>query len=934
MYVKYKKVIKNRFIIAIHIFLLCAIQSFASKNILFLHSYHAEHNWTNYLLDGINESFKNYGGVTLFHEYLDAKRYPKTNFKSSYAMYLNEKYKNTAIDVLVTTDNPALTIIREYREQLFPDTPIIYMGINQVTQELMHASGMTGVFENTDLSQAIFDIKKLTGKDEIIIISEKTETGMANMNKVKIASHNIYAPGKIHYIEEISDEEIPIVFEKYDSDIPIFQVGQIVSKSNNGGLISWKDGAQLLTDLLPNPLFNLVVASLDYGTVGAYQLSGDVHAKQASKIIKLVLEGASVDSIEPIRKSDAIWVFDWNKLKKLNIEENNIPSHSIMLNKEKSFYNRYKLLVWIIIVLFLVIIIIIFMLLEIIRRGNRANDLLVENERRYIDLADASSIIFWETNKNIEVNYVSGNSNNMLPIEEENIKGRKLEDIFGSLLNIEFPLNKLQSLLNNKKYISNLQFQVKSRNGENDLQIFILNGKPIYDSKNNFLGYRGICKEITAEFLLSRELAYLAEYDTITGLINRNSFNENLRNIISEDLEKEKNFICSLSLDRFKLVSETAGHLVGDAMIKEISNILKNAVDRYDILARLSRDEFGIIIQDKSIEEARNICQTIIQNINSFKFKWTNKYLNVGISVGLISINSDLNDTELVSKANLACQKSKETGRGSLYVANYDYSDLYDEEIQRGYIANVTQSLEENRFFLVRQLITTAIKDNENYKHYEILVRYRDVDGSLVPPYLFIPAAEKHGVIEMIDFWIVKTVLTRYEEFFPENNSMVSINLSGISLSSENFVTKIKKLIHQVKLKPENICFEITETAVISQLSRALKFINEMKGLGVKFALDDFGSGSSSFGYLKEIPVDYLKIDGSLIKNIVSEPYDRAIVESVNKIAHMMGMKTIAEFVENDDIRSLLIELGVDFVQGYGIGKPEEFYTHNNISKK
>jgi EAL domain-containing protein (putative c-di-GMP-specific phosphodiesterase class I) len=235
----------------------------------------------------------------------------------------------------------------------------------------------------------------------------------------------------------------------------------------------------------------------------------------------------------------------------------------------------------------------------------------------------------------------------------------------------------------------------------------------------------------------------------------------------------------------------------------------------------------------------------------------------------------------------------------------------------------VPHAIEQGQFYLNKQRIKSLSPTSPDQAHYELLIRYRDDEGHVLPPNVFIPAAEKHSVITLIDQWVLSTALARYQEFFPAGDTVISINLSGVSISDETFVNKIVDMVRGSSVDPRNICFEITETAAISQLPLALDFIHQLRALGVQFALDDFGSGASFFGYLKQLPIDYLKIDGSLVKNIVHEPTDRAIVESICAIARIMNMKTIAEFVENAEIEALLSDIGVDYVQGYGVHMPE-----------
>ena len=438
------------------------------------------------------------------------------------------------------------------------------------------------------------------------------------------------------------------------------------------------------------------------------------------------------------------------------------------------------------------------------------------------------------------------------------------------------------------------------------------------------MGYRGIKREITKEYNLSETIAYQASYDFLTGLMNRQEFITHLKDLVYETLISQKSSVlCYLDLDRFKLVNDTAGHLVGDSLLIEVTNTISSCLREADIMGRLGGDEFGLLLKGVSTADAQQICEEIINQVSSNRFQWNNRFFDIGISIGIISIlNNPIDAIELLSKADLACYRAKDLGRGRFYVADTKNKDLNNVQLQMEYIASVSQAIEQNQFYLVKQKIK-SILEPDNYCHYEILLRYRDQNGNNISPALFIPAAEKYGVISIIDRWVLETIVKNYHSYFPDGQTMISINISGMSISSNDFTDFVLDLLNSSDINPRCICLEITETAAISQWSQALKFISTMKKLNVYFALDDFGSGLSSFSYLKDLPVDYLKIDGSLVKNIVSEPSDRAIVEAIHFIAKNKNIKTIAEFVENKQIQQTLATIGVDYAQGYGIHKPE-----------
>ncbi|WP_354624045.1 EAL domain-containing protein [Psychromonas sp. MME2] len=917
---------RHCFFYYISILLLFSLSSPASaiNNVLFIHSYHGEHGWTSFLKQGFNDAFKDDNDTRLFHEYMDAKRFPnpKEEFRSLFINYLRDKYKNTVIDVLVISDDAALSLIRANRSRFFPEVPIVFLGINRVSEELVNEPNMTGVFENRDIGQTLIDIKNHTGQNHVVVITDQSEAGKANVWKIEQVKNHPESPAKVTIIDDLKDTTITASFQGIGEKIPVLLIGQLVSPALNDALLSWNDGVKAVTDRITNPVYTIAITTLDYGVVGAHELDGRQHAARAALMIKQLLAGVSISDIPAITKAKSRWIFNWENLKNYHhLSTMPLPLNSELINQERTFYQQYKLIVWLVGIAFIVFIIVIILLTEIIRRGIHNRRILLENETRYKDLAHAGANIFWETNVDNCISYLSGDAKLAFGIDSQQMIGNRIDLLFENKKVFDFPWADYNLALARKVALDNLIFKVKS--ADHDVKVFMVKGKPLFNDKFQYLGYRGIYKEVTHELKLSQQLAYQADYDSLTNLINRSNFNRKLKEVVKEQSgDKVTAFVCFLDLDHFKLVNDTAGHLIGDAMLAEVAQVIANAIGDTDTLGRLGGDEFGLIIKAQQPVEVQSICEMIIRNVSNYKYHWNDRYFDVGVSIGAVPICKGLTATELLSKADLSCYKAKDLGRGRVYIADSSGANLYADELQMGYIANVSQVIEQKRFYLAKQLIKPLDNSTGDAPHYEILIRYCDRNGDMVPPGVFIPAAEKHGVIGLIDNWVLTTIFERYQQFFPDQNTTVSINLSGISLSNQEFFNNVLQLVRNSSIEPQKICFEITETAIISQLSQALEFIHEMKGLGIKFALDDFGSGVSSFGYLKNLPVDYLKIDGSLVKNIVTEKTDLAIVRSINDIAHMMNIKTIAEFVENQEICDLLEEIGVDYVQGYGIEKP------------
>lgn len=903
--------------------LLISMSASATKNqnVLLIHSYHAEHPWTSYLKEGFDDALSNYPNVQLFHEYMDTKRNPDVVYQQHFYDYLSKKYSNYTIDATVVTDDAAMQFVQAHHDDFFRSIPIVFVGVNRVTNEILNSKGMTGVFENRDLLQSLIDIKAFMAMDEVIVITDTTITGESNRIKLAAAKDYPQAPQQIHMIDGLVDNDISVVFNDYPADIPVFLIGQIRDSRKNNALMPWTSGSKLLSSLIPNPIFSIGVISLDFGTVGAHELNGQQHAKKGASLLLQVLDGKDINDVEAITKATSQWVFNWQNIKQHRLEHQPLPTGAWIVNKDSDFYEEHKTIVLIIGACFLIAIIIILLLMEVIRRGRKTRDLLVENETRYRDLAHAGANIFWETDTSHRLSYMSGNTKQVFDLTKKEMLGNTFAEMAKNHPKVNFPWKQYESEIGQLLALNNLIFKLSFK--DQNQKIMLLNGKPVFDADNRFIGYRGITREITAEHLLSEKVAYQASHDSLTGLINRMSFNQKLKELVESEQDNGRVYICFLDLDNFKLVNDAGGHLIGDAMLGEITREIASCITDNDILGRLGGDEFGLILYQSDLTEVQQICENIIHKVQAHQLHWQDKSFSVGISIGVVPFYNNLNEVELLSKADLACYKAKELGKGRMYITGDNDEQLYNETLQLGYISSIAQVIEQDRFFLAKQRITVTDKQKNSNEHFEILIRYKDEQGNLVPPGLFIPAAEKHGLIILIDKWVIKTLVDNYETYFPNMNTTVSINLSGISLCNQDFIAYVIDVMQSSNIDSKHICFEITETAVISQINQAQEFIHKMKAFGYQFALDDFGSGASSFGYLKSLPVDFLKIDGSLVRNIVTEATDRAIVESINSIAHMMGMQTIAEFVEDEDIRDVLKDIGVDFVQGYGVHKPE-----------
>jgi len=459
-----------------------------------------------------------------------------------------------------------------------------------------------------------------------------------------------------------------------------------------------------------------------------------------------------------------------------------------------------------------------------------------------------------------------------------------------------------------------------------------LTSAPVRDRNKDIIGSVLVFQDISKSRELERELTYQASHDPITGLLNRREFEHRLAELIKEArVDGEHHVICYVDLDQFKIVNDTCGHNAGDELLRQLSALLAESLRGSDTLARLGGDEFGVLLRNCTTERGVAIANELRRRIEEFRFTWDARTFSVGASIGLAGISQHAESaTELMSMADAACYAAKDAGRNRVHVHTPDDAEIEERWGQMQWASRIQEAIDEDRLRLYSQPIVPADGSTAALRHFEIFVRMIGHDGEMVPPGAFIPAAERYDLMTAIDRWVVRNTLS-WMGAESADTSLIAINLSGSSVNNREFLEDIKAQIDHFRVRPERLCFEITETAAISDLVKARHFIDELKVLGCRFALDDFGSGLSSFGYLKTLPVDYLKIDGMFVRDILSDPFDNAMVESINSIGQLMGLKTIAEFVENQETMSRLADLGIDYVQGYHIGRPEPLENATGI---
>ncbi|WP_339427433.1 MULTISPECIES: EAL domain-containing protein [unclassified Pseudomonas] len=441
-----------------------------------------------------------------------------------------------------------------------------------------------------------------------------------------------------------------------------------------------------------------------------------------------------------------------------------------------------------------------------------------------------------------------------------------------------------------------------------------------------------VLHDMTQERQYIANLSWQATHDALTGLANRREFEFRLEQVLHPAGQQDggRHALMFLDLDQFKLVNDTCGHAAGDELLRHICALLQSDLREGDTLARLGGDEFGILLENCPAVVAEKIAESLRHTVQNLHFVWKGRPFMTTVSVGLVHLGQTPTTLETsLRAADMACYMAKEKGRNRVQVYHADDSELSLRFGEMAWVQRLHMALEENRFCLYAQEISPLGQTDAGNGHIEILLRLHDEAGRIILPDSFIPAAERYGLMTSLDRWVVENVFKIIARCLQErpNRPMAvcAINLSGITIGDDEFLGFLREKFHTYNIPPSMICFEITETSAIANLGSAIRFINELKALGCQFSLDDFCAGMSSFAYLKHLPVDFLKIDGSFVKDMLDDPINRAMVEVINHIGHVMGKRTIAEFVETPQIEQALLDIGVDYAQGYLIERPQLF---------
>lgn len=446
---------------------------------------------------------------------------------------------------------------------------------------------------------------------------------------------------------------------------------------------------------------------------------------------------------------------------------------------------------------------------------------------------------------------------------------------------------------------------------------------PIRDSRGVIHGVVLVFRDVTNDRLARRQLEYLAQHDTLTGLNNRHYFEQQLDHVVQRAArDQSASALFYIDLDQFKVINDTAGHAAGDGLLTEVAHQFAGRLRKGDILARLGGDEFGVLLENIPLDKIDNIARSYIKAMDGFHFHWDGKQYDITPSLGISLIDhATKSAAEAMREADIACYIAKREGRNRYHLYSPDDESGLDTVGEMGVVNDIRRALVNNDFILYQQPIVEVASGKVSI--HEFLLRLKSNDSELISPASFIPVAERYGLMPMIDQWVVRNTLIYLQQQFAQGKAgMCSINLSGASFGDNELLGIFKSFIQQQPELAKFVMIEVTETSAVRHIEKAIDFMRELRALGIRFALDDFGTGFSSFAYLKHLPIEFIKIDGTFVRDIITDPVDQAMVRSINHIAHSLGKKTIAEFVENEGILHYLQEIDVDMVQGYHIGRP------------
>ncbi len=566
--------------------------------------------------------------------------------------------------------------------------------------------------------------------------------------------------------------------------------------------------------------------------------------------------------------------------------------------------------------------------LQRIMELSSTNHALSEQHERLSDFAAMGADLFWESDQQGRFNYLSEGYQTLTGVAASTMLGQPIDSpAVPALLPAEHA--GVTDVQGARLPVHDHTFDWNLPDGR--AAVLLSNAVPIHDDCANFRGFRGTVRDVTEQHRLAEKLKHQATHDDLTELSNRREFERRLNALLLNAQQgNTAHAVCFVDLDQFKIVNDTCGHAAGDALLRRIAQELLQRLRRRDTLARLGGDEFGILLEHCQPADALALAQEVRNTIADIRFQWREHMFNVSASIGLVAIDANSEDlASVMMAADTACYAAKEAGRNQVHLYAADERALLRQRDEMQWATLINDALDKDRFILLAQpilpLSEPADSEREKHNHFELLLRMRAADDSLIAPGAFLPAAERHGLATRLDRWVVdaafRALLISGKRF--NAVAMCSINLCGQSLTDADFIDHLSQRFREHALLASKICFDITESTAVTNLNAAIGFMERLRRFGCRFAIDDFGSGVSSYSCLRNLPVEFIKIDGALVRAMADDKIDSAMVQSIHDMGRVLGKETVAEHVESAEILQRLRDIGVNYAQGDAVAKPQ-----------
>jgi diguanylate cyclase (GGDEF)-like protein/PAS domain S-box-containing protein len=926
-------------------------------NILILNSY-SNNQWTDSLNQGIFEAFdtmeKEYVTYT---ENMDYKRFPGVLYQHLLTEQFAYKYKNTRIDIILTTDDRALLFALEHRKEMFSDAPIIFSGVHKnVADRIMERyDRITGVYEQIDTATTIQYAKQINQNlKKVYLLSEYTETAIITEAMIVNDIHATAPELEIISLSNYTLHEILEIVPQLTPDSILLMGPYSVDKGNEH-----YGGQNLIKNISKKssvPIYVLYEYEFGTGALGGHLLMGEFQGRKAGNLAIDVLNGDPIDDMKPVLEDSYQATFDYNALLKHDISLKSLPKDSIIINRDINFFERYRTGVIIVLSIFVLLILFIAVLMFNIRKRIRAEKVLKEqnteiqqlyetvsiseeelkaqfdelweiknhlaiSEERYRLVSEASNDIIWELDIRTNIVYFPERLFGFTDLKYLKSK-MHYKELIGIIHPEDLALFKNGVIKHVWGETPNLETEMRMKVNDEGYLWFSVHAKAIYNGKNKPIRLSGCFTDITEKKKNLQMIEELAYYDTLTGMRNRAGFMKSITMVHEEAKRYNRRYaIIYFDLDNFKDLNDTFGHTFGDEVLVQVAQKTQAICDSNSYVARLGGDEFIMLLTNATDDLIHTRVEDILTTCQE-KMIVQDRPIYISASIGVSIYPEHATDYEtLIRYADIAMYVAKREGKMQYKIFADSWYQLLEGKVILS--ENVRIAIEDKQFMVYYQPQIDMTSGNIN--HLEALIRWKHPDRGMISPLEFISLAEETGQIVQLGFFVLRQVLDfliRLKQM-GKNNITVSINVSVKQLIEKDFVDKFTNMVIHSGIEPEKIMIELTESILMESFQEITDKLNLLIKNGFSIALDDFGTGYSSLSYLLRLPIQILKIDKSFIERIIMNDMSRSLIISIIDIAHNLGMKVVAEGVENKEEMEFLMEYDCDYIQGYLISRPE-----------